>query len=99
MYVAVSQFTVMQDCADEVIEAFQHRPHEVDRVSGFIRMEVLSPTDNPSEFWLITFWDDESSFTSWHRSHAFKTSHQAIPHGLKLVPERTRLRSFRLVCE
>ncbi len=99
MYVAVSRFTVRSGFADQVAEAFRRRPHQVDQAPGFKRMEVLSPNDDPCEFWLVTFWENETSFQAWHRSHAFKESHSAMPKGLKLVPEKTSLRAFTLVCE
>ena len=99
MYVAVSRFAVLNDLAPQVADAFRRRPHKVDNVPGFRRMEVISPADDPNEFWLLTFWDNEASFKTWHRSHAYKNSHAVIPKGLKLVPERTSLRAFTLVCE
>lgn len=39
---------------DEVHEAFVHRPHLVEDADGFLRLDVLRPHENPSEFWLLT---------------------------------------------
>ena len=83
--------------APEVKDAFVNRPHLVDSAPGFVRMEVVSPVDNPSEIWLFTFWTDEESFQTWHRSHAYHDSHKGIPKGLKLVPKSTELRFFEHV--
>ena len=55
MFVAHSRFVVANGMEDEVRKAFRERPHLVDSVSGFIRMEVLSPADRPQEFWLMTY--------------------------------------------
>jgi heme-degrading monooxygenase HmoA len=81
----------------EVAEAFRERPHMVDGAPGFIRMDVLSPSEDEAEFWLVTYWTDEESFRVWHRSHEYRDSHAYIPKGLKLDAEATQLRSFRYV--
>ena len=88
MFVALSRFTIANDMVDEVREAFRARPHLVDDEAGFLRMEVMSPVANPEEVWLLTYWTDEGSFRHWHHSHRYRHSHQGIPKGLKLVPER-----------
>jgi heme-degrading monooxygenase HmoA len=62
---------------DQVKQAFQQRPHQVDNATGFVRMEVLSPCDAPNEIWLFTYWNDEASYRTWHRSHLY----QECPSG------------------
>lgn len=81
----------------EVAAAFRGRPHLVEEAPGFLRMDVLTPSDDDSEFWLLTYWTDEASFRGWHRSHLYRQSHSGIPKGLKLDPEATELREFRYV--
>lgn len=94
MFVALSTFTVANGMAEEVKAAFLRRPHLVDTAPGFVRMDVMSPTERPEEIWLLTYWTDEASYRAWHRSHAWKASHAGIPPGLKLVPGSARLRFF-----
>jgi heme-degrading monooxygenase HmoA len=48
----------------------------------------------PEAFWLVTYWKDQESFQSWHRSHSYKASHEGIPAGLKLVPGRNQVLLF-----
>ncbi len=96
-YVSISRFRVRNGMEGDVAEAFRGRPHMVEEAAGFIRMDVLSPAEDPAEFWLVTYWADETSFRAWHRSHAYRESHQHIPKGLKLDPVATELRSFRYV--
>lgn len=79
---------------DEVREAFERRPHQVDGAPGFVRMEVLRPVGRPEEFWLLTWWTDEASFQTWHRSHSYRDAHAGIPKGLRLVPGETRITYF-----
>ncbi len=96
---ALSQFTVangtdaagesnprVSPMTEQVKQAFLDRPHLVDGEPGFVRMEVISPIDAPDEIWLLTYWTDEESFRTWHRSHLYRDSHQGIPKGLKLDP-------------
>lgn len=97
MFAAISRFVVANDLAAPVKEAFLHRPHLVDSAPGFVRMDVISPLDNPDEIWLMTFWSDEQSFRVWHRSHAYRESHKNIPKGIKLVPGSAEVRLFEYV--
>jgi heme-degrading monooxygenase HmoA len=94
MFIALSRFTVANGMTDLVKAAFRQRPHLVDEVAGFVRLDVLSPQDTPDEIWLLTSWEDEASFHAWHRSHQHRESHRGIPKGLKLVPKSVELRFF-----
>jgi heme-degrading monooxygenase HmoA len=96
-FVALSRFVVANHLTPEVKRAFAARPHLVDEAPGFLRMEVLSPSERPEEIWLLTFWTDRQSFQDWHRSHMYHESHKGIPKGLKLVPSETELRFFEHV--
>jgi heme oxygenase (mycobilin-producing) len=94
-YVVVSKFRVANGMTQEVTEAFRARPHLVDETPGFLRMEVLSPVEDETEFWLVTYWSDEASFRTWHHGHLYRDSHAGIPKGLKLDPAATEIRRFR----
>ena len=96
-YIVVSKFRVANGMADAVAEAFRSRPRLVDSAPGFVRIEVLSPVEDESEFWLVTHWTDEASFRAWHQSHLYRDSHAGIPKGLKLDPSATEVRRFRHV--
>jgi heme-degrading monooxygenase HmoA len=63
MFIALSRFTVANGMTDRMKEAFRRRPHLVDGVAGFVRLDVLGPQDTPDEIWLLTYWEDEASFT------------------------------------
>ena len=96
-YVVISRFRVANAMEREVAEAFRARPHLVDDAPGFVRMEVLSPENDPAEFWLVTHWTDEASYRAWHRSHEYRDSHAGIPKGLKLDAKWTEVRGFNTV--
>jgi len=98
MFVALSKFTIANGMTEAVKTAFKNRPHLVDDSGGFLRMDVISPHDNPDEIWLLTYWQDETSYQRWHHSPAHQASHQGIPQGLKLIPKSSEIRNFEYVC-
>ncbi len=98
MFIVTSRFTIRNsEMTAGVKDAFRNRPRLVDQADGFIRMEVVSPSDNPDEIMLITYWNDEESFKNWHRSPRFRESHKWIPKGLKLVPKSVQLRTYEYI--
>lgn len=100
MFVALSKFAVAggPEMTEAVKRAFTHRPHLVDQAPGFVRLEALTPREQPDEIWLLTYWRDESSFRAWYRTHQYQAAHQGIPTGLKLVSTVTELRFFDHIC-
>ena len=94
MFISISSFVIATDMVQEVQEAFRNRPRLVDQAPGFVRMEVFSPQQNPHEFWLMTYWSDEESFTAWYKSHQYHDSHAGIPKGVKLVPNSVSVKYF-----
>ncbi len=95
-FTAISKFIVSNQKEEEVKEAFKKRPGLVDEQEGFLGLNVLSPKDNPAEFWLITHWETEEHFRHWHLHHK-KESHINIPKGLKLVKHSFELKFFDLI--
>lgn len=98
-FVAMSRFAVANDKLEDVKEAFRNRPGRVDQAKGFIKMDVISPLEAPEEIWLITWWTDRASYVEWHGSAEHKLSHELIPKGLKLDPERTEITFFEHVTD
>ena len=93
MFTAISCFEIQNGLEDDVKRSFKNRPGLVESCEGFVRLDVLSPTNNPAEIWLLTHWSDEESFKNWHKNH-LKESHKSIPKGLKLVPHSFKLLFF-----
>ncbi len=93
MIAVISKFTIENGMEIEVKYAFKNRPQMVENAAGYIKMDVISPLDNPSEIQLITYWQSVTDFESWHKLH-LRSSHQLIPKGLKLVPHSWSLSYF-----
>lgn len=95
--VVVSTFRVANGMSEAVARAFRDRPRRVDAHAGFRGLQVLSPGEDPDEFWLLTQWDDEQTYEAWHHSHLYREAHTGIPRGLRLDPAATRVRLFRSI--
>lgn len=91
MIVASSQFRVANGTQATVAEAFANRVGLVDCQPGFLGLEVFTAAGDDALFYLVTRWTDEVSFNTWHHSKAHRESHAAMPRGIKLEKERTRL--------
>jgi heme oxygenase (mycobilin-producing) len=94
MFVVLSKFVVANGMTEQVKHAFMRRPHLVDSAPGFVRLDVISPLDNLDEIWLITYWEDEASYRTWHHGHTYHASHRQLPKGLKLAPQSAQVRFF-----
>jgi len=96
-FVAISKFTVANGMTGEVKAAFRNRPGYVNDKPGFLRMDVISPNQNPDEIWLITYWQDEESYKRWHSSPDRRQSQQFIPKGLKVIPGSAQITFYEHV--
>jgi len=93
-FVAASKFVVANGMIAEVKHACRSRPHKVDDADGFLRMEAISPMEDPNAIRLFTLWRDEASYKSWHQSPLYREFHAGIPKGLRLVPKSVAIRFF-----
>jgi heme oxygenase (mycobilin-producing) len=98
MVVVISKFAVLKGEGEAVAKAYMERPRLVDQYKGFLGLEVLRPQDKPNEFWLITRWEDESSFKTWFESHKFKESHCKVPDGISVDPSSIQISTFESWC-
>lgn len=96
MIAAISKFEIQNGMEKEVKEAFKGRPKLVEHAKGFVKLDVLSPLNNPSEIHLITYWENEEDFEYWHKNH-LKEAHKNIPKGLKLVPKSWELTRYEYI--
>ena len=66
-------------CEDHYRERFEQlfatRAHAIDRMPGFINMEVLKPSDQ-GEYLIVSHWESEEQFKKWTSSPEFLEGHK-----------------------
>jgi heme oxygenase (mycobilin-producing) len=56
-------------------ELFGSRAHAIDRMPGFIDMQVLKPNDD-GEYLIVSHWTSEKAFKEWTSSPEFIEGHK-----------------------
>src|SRR5687768_3994176 len=74
--VKINAITVPADSGDELARRFAARAGAVDGQEGFEGFELLKPTDDRTQWLVVTRWRDEDSFQAWLISPAFVEGHQ-----------------------
>lgn len=80
-FVAHSELRVTGDGVAGLISAFQNRLGEVERSSGFERLEVWQDEREDARFVMVSWWDDKASFQAYMRSESHRRSHDRIQSG------------------
>ena len=57
-------------------ELFQTRARAIDRLPGFIRMQVLRPSADGEPYLVVSEWANEASFQAWTASDEFRQGHR-----------------------
>jgi heme-degrading monooxygenase HmoA len=83
--VKINAITVPAGAGDELARRFAARAGAVDHQDGFQGFELLKPTDERTQWLVVTRWRDEESFQAWVASPAFGHGHAGAdrpsPHG------------------
>jgi heme-degrading monooxygenase HmoA len=74
--IKINAITVPADAGDELAHRFAARAGAVDGAPGFEGFELLRPTDDRSQWLVITRWVDEASFDAWTQSASFAHGHR-----------------------
>lgn len=83
--IKINAITVPADSGEELAKRFAARAGAVDGQEGFEGFELLQPTDDRTQWLVMTRWRDEASFQAWVSSPAFSHGHAGAdrpgPHG------------------
>ena len=75
--IKINAITVPADSGDELAQRFAARAGAVDNQPGFEGFELLKPTDDDRNVWLVvTRWADQESFDAWVSSADFAHGHR-----------------------
>ena len=75
MFTVMNRITVNPEYAEQFEERFRQRAHLVDGMPGFVRNEVLRPTQPGKPYIVLTYWESRADFERWTQSDAFKQGH------------------------
>jgi heme-degrading monooxygenase HmoA len=73
------------------VAAFRRRAHLVDRVDGFIDLEVWRSDRDREEVLMVSRWRDRAAFTAYMRSADHRISHERIDPSLRAAIRLERL--------
>ncbi|HEX2786539.1 MAG TPA: antibiotic biosynthesis monooxygenase [Ignavibacteria bacterium] len=75
-FVAINYIT----CDKEYVERFEHlfttRARAIDRIPGFISMEVLKPNSSNDNYLIVSHWENGDAFKNWTKSPEFLEGHK-----------------------
>lgn len=75
MFVVMNRLPVNPDYAEQFEDRFINRAREVDKMSGFVRNQVLRPTNPDDPYVVLTIWQSQADFDAWVNSEEFKKGH------------------------
>ena len=75
--IKINAITVPADSGDELAHRFAARAGAVDDADGFEGFELLQPTDERTQWLVITRWRDEAAFQAWLGSESFAHGHRS----------------------
>jgi len=75
-YIVANRISVAANFESMFEERFQNRAGQIDKQAGFVRMQILKPTEKGSPYIVLTTWENKTAFESWVKSEDFKIAHQ-----------------------
>ncbi len=73
--IKINAITVPVEAGDELAHRFEPQSHMLDGHDGFLGFELLKPTDERTQWLVVTRWRDEKSFDAWFASPEFRAAH------------------------
>ena len=81
MVVVMNRIPVAEGREQDFEKTFMERDRAVDRMPGFIDMQVLRPAEGRT-YVVLTRWKSRESFQQWTESEAFISAHRKQSPGL-----------------
>ncbi|MCL3817939.1 antibiotic biosynthesis monooxygenase family protein [Aeromicrobium wangtongii] len=74
--IKINAITVPEGSGDELAHRFAARAGAVDGAPGFEGFELLKPTDDRTQWLVLTRWASEDDFRAWTSSPSFAEGHR-----------------------
>ncbi|MDP9763972.1 antibiotic biosynthesis monooxygenase family protein [Deinococcus enclensis] len=75
MITVMNRIPVKAEYAEAFEARFRDRARLVDGMPGFVRNEVLRPTQPGQPYIVLTYWESREAFEAWTASDAFREGH------------------------
>ena len=87
-FVAINYINCRPHYKEKFEQLFATRAHAIDRLPGFIDMQVLKPSSTEDDRYLIvSYWSNEDSFKQWTKSPEFLEGHKRGFEDIKKAKE------------
>ena len=87
-FVAINYITCEPDYKERFEELFGTRAKAIDRMPGFVDMQVLRPLDGQGDYLVVSYWESEEAFKQWTTSPEFLEGHKRGFADIKAAKER-----------
>lgn len=81
MVIVMNRIPVAEGREQDFEKTFMERDRAVDRMPGFIEMQVLRPSEGRT-YVVLTRWKSREAFRQWTESEAFISAHRKQSPGL-----------------
>jgi heme-degrading monooxygenase HmoA len=75
-FVAINYIRCQEDYKTRFEELFGSRAHAIDRMPGFVDMQVLKPQGANDAYLIVSHWESEAAFKTWTSSPEFIEGHK-----------------------
>lgn len=75
-FVAINYIRCEESYRARFEELFATRAHAIDRMPGFVNMQVLKPNAGDDNYLIVSHWESEEHFKSWTNSSEFLEGHK-----------------------
>ncbi len=89
-FVAINYISCTPEYRERFEQLFGSRAHAIDRLPGFINMEVLKPNEDGDNYLIVSHWESEASFKDWTRSPEFLEGHKRGFEDIRKAKEEGR---------
>jgi heme oxygenase (mycobilin-producing) len=86
-FVAINYITCESDYRQRFEELFASRAHAIDRMPGFVDMQVLRP-NGEGDYLIVSHWSSEEAFKTWTSSPEFLEGHKRGFEDIKKAREQ-----------
>jgi len=75
-FIVTNRIFLKPEYNEEFEQRFKDRAGQINKQSGFVRMEICRPISENTPYVVLTHWQNEAAFNNWVGSDDFKLAHK-----------------------